>query len=69
MLPSPAPTQDVEALGRPLEALKLVFAAEGLSDLLTETVKQSHGGAQYLDALLRHELEGQEERRTQPSLS
>ncbi len=63
VLPSPAPTEDVDALRERLLALRLVFAAEGLGDLLTDAVKNSHGPAAFLDAMLRLELERQEERR------
>jgi len=63
ILPSPAPTQDVEALRKRLEALRLTFAAEALSDLLTDAVKQNQNAAAFLDALLRYELERQNERR------
>ena len=68
ILPSPAPTEDVGALQKRLEALKLDFAAEGLSDLLTTSVKESWNASQFLDALLRLELERQEERRIQQAL-
>jgi DNA replication protein DnaC len=63
VLPSPAPTQDVEALRERLLALRLVFAAEALGDLLTDAVKTEWSAAAFLDALLRLELERQEERR------
>ena len=41
ILPTPAPTQDVEALGARLDALRLGFAAEALTDLLTAAVNRS----------------------------
>ena len=63
ILPSPAPTQDVEALRQRLAALRLVFAAEGLGDLLSRAVKDAWNPAEFLDELLRFELERQEERR------
>lgn len=63
ILPTPAPTQDLDALRERLEALRLVFAAESLSDLLTEAVKENWNSAVFLDAMLRLELERQEERR------
>lgn len=63
ILPSPAPTQDIEALRQRLVALRLVFAAEGLGELLSRAVKNAWNSAQFLDELLRLELERQEERR------
>ena len=68
ILPSPAPTQDVDALRDRLTALRLVFAAEALGDLLSEAVKQQSGPASFLDSLLRLELERQEERRIAQSI-
>lgn len=63
ILPTPAVTQDIEALSQRLEALRLVFAAESLSDLMTQAVKENWNSAAFLDAMLRLELERQEERR------
>ncbi len=63
VLPSPAPTEDVDALRERLMALRLCFAAESLGDLLTQAVKTEWNAAAFLDALLRLELERQEERR------
>lgn len=63
ILPKPAPTQDLEALSQRLTALRLVFAAESLGDLLNQAVREDWSGAALLDALLRLELERQEERR------
>ena len=40
ILPRPAPTHDVEALRRRLEALRLGFIAEALPNLLADAVKQ-----------------------------
>ena len=68
ILPSPVPTEDVAALRRRLEALKLSFAAEGLTDLLSGAVKASSNATQFLDSLLRLELERQEERRITQAL-
>ncbi|MCA9145717.1 MAG: IS21-like element helper ATPase IstB [Planctomycetales bacterium] len=68
ILPAPAPTQDVDALRQRLDALRLVFAAEALSDLLSQAVKQQWNSATFLDALLRLELERQEERRIAQAL-
>ncbi|MEK6234650.1 MAG: IS21-like element helper ATPase IstB [Planctomycetales bacterium] len=68
VLPSPAPTQDVEALRVRLQALKLRFAAEALGDFLNDAVKENWSPAAFLDALLRRELERQEERRIAQAL-
>jgi len=67
-LPNPQPRQDVESLRRRLNALHLSFAAEALSDLLTEAVKHGLGAPAFLDLLLRLELERQEERRLKQAL-
>jgi DNA replication protein DnaC len=58
-----APAQDVEALRERLEALRLTFAADGLDDLLSQSVKEDWNSTAFLDAMLRLELERQEERR------
>jgi DNA replication protein DnaC len=63
VLPAPVPTQNVDSLRQRLEALRLMFAAERLDELLDESVKQDWNATQFLDALLRLELERQEERR------
>jgi DNA replication protein DnaC len=63
ILPSPAPTHDVDALRDRLSALRLVFAAEALGDLLSDAVKQQSSAPDFLDSLLRLEIERQEERR------
>jgi len=63
ILPKPAPAQEPEALRERLEALRLPFAAEGLDGLLHESVKQDWNVTAFLDAMLRLELERQEERR------
>ncbi len=63
ILPQPAATDNVEALRERLDALRLVFAAEGLDDLLSQSLKEDWSTAVFLDALLRLELERQEERR------
>ena len=68
ILPSPAPTEDVDALRERLSALRLSFAAEALGDLLTDAVKTQATSAGFLDALLRLELERQEERRIVQSI-
>ena len=43
--------------------LRLVFAAESLGDLVSQSVKEDWNATAFLDALLRLELERQEERR------
>lgn len=63
ILPKPAPTRDLEALRRRLEALRLPFVAESLGDLLTDAVEQKWNAVAFLDELLRLELERQNERR------
>lgn len=63
ILPKPHPTQDVGALAERLEALRLVFAAEHLSDLVSRSVKEDWSAPKFLDELLRLEIERQEERR------
>ena len=63
ILPKPAPTHDVEALRRRLEALRLGFIAEALPDLLADAVKHKWHVVAFLDELLRWELERQNERR------
>ena len=63
ILPKPAPTQDVDQLRERLEALRLPFAAEALDELLTQSVRENFAAGQFLDELLRLELERQEERR------
>ena len=63
VLPRPAPAQDIETLRERLEALRLVFAAEGLDDLIRQSVKEDWNSTAFLDTLLRLELERQEERR------
>jgi len=63
ILPTPAPTQDLASLSTRLEALRLTFAAEALPDLMTESVKENWNPTTTVDALVRLELERQEERR------
>jgi DNA replication protein DnaC len=63
ILPKPAPVQDVAALRQRLEALRLMFAAEALDGLLSESVREDWNAPALLDAMLRLELERQEERR------
>lgn len=63
ILPKPAATEDVGQLRERLDALRLSFAAESLADLLSRSVKEDWSASAFLDALLRLELERQEERR------
>lgn len=63
VLPKPPSTQDITALAERLDALRLVFAAEQLTELVSQSVKEDWNATQFLDALLRLELERQEERR------
>lgn len=63
VLPSPQPTQDIAGLQERLEALRLVFAAEQLNELVSTSVKEDWNATQFLDAMIRLELERQEERR------
>jgi len=68
VLPNPAPVGDVEGLRQRLSALGLDFAAEGLAEQMTQAVKENRGPAEFLDALLRTELERREERRIRLAL-
>jgi DNA replication protein DnaC len=63
ILPKPVATQDVGQLRERLEALRLSFAAATLDDLLAQSVREQWSASVFLDALLRLELERQEERR------
>jgi len=63
ILPKPQATENIDALRERLDALRLTFAAEGLGDLLNESVKKDWSSPAFLDAMLRLELERQEERR------
>ena len=63
ILPKPASTNNIEALRERLDALRLTFSAEGLDDLLNQSVKENWNATSFLDAMLRLELERQEERR------
>ena len=68
ILPTPQPTQDIVSLAQRLEALRLVFAAEQLNELVSRSVKEDWNSTQFLDELLRFELERQEERRVVQSI-
>lgn len=63
ILPNPQPTQEVAGLQERLKALRLMFAADQLNELITQSVKENWNGTAFLDAMIRLELEGQEERR------
>ncbi len=63
ILPKPPATQDIGALAQRLDALRLVFAAEHLELLVTQSVKEDWNATRFLDELLRLELERQHERR------
>jgi len=63
ILPKPLATQNVGQLRERLEALRLMFAAATLDDMLSQSVREDWNASQFLDALLRLELEQQEERR------
>jgi len=68
ILPSPQPSENVEALAERLSALKLGFAAEAITEMLSEAIKEEQSFAAFLDSLLRLELERQEERRVTQAL-
>lgn len=68
ILPRPKPTEDTAALAERLVALRLVFAAEQLGELVTQSVKDDWNATRFLDELLRLEIERQEERRVAQSL-
>jgi len=68
ILPRPAPCLDVEGLSVRLDALGLEFAAGGLADALSRAAREDWGPPQFLDALIRTELELREERRVKVSL-
>jgi DNA replication protein DnaC len=68
ILPRPAATQDVGAIAERLKALRLWFAAEQLGTLVTQSVKESWSSAQFLDELVRLEIERQEERRVKQAI-
>jgi len=68
ILPEPKPTQDISLLSERLDLLRLVFAAEHLGDLVSQSVKQDWNATQFLDELLRLEIERQEERRIAQSI-
>ncbi len=63
ILPKPLATHDIGQLRERPEALRLLFAAATLDDMLSQSVREDWNASQFLDALLRLELEQQEERR------
>jgi DNA replication protein DnaC len=63
ILPHPPATEDVGALAERLRALRLMFAADQLTALISRSVKECWNSARFLDELLRLEIERQEERR------
>jgi DNA replication protein DnaC len=67
-LPKPQPSEEVDTLRRRLGALRINFSAEALPDLLSQAVKEELGPPAFLDLILRHELECQEERRIKQAL-
>lgn len=68
VLPALAPTRDVDGLKKRLAALGLEFAAEGLGAQLDQATREACGAPEFLDALLRLELERREERRIRLAL-
>jgi DNA replication protein DnaC len=67
-LPSSKETTDVTALAGQLRELGLTFAAEALSELVTEGVKREMSGPQLLHQLLEREQQQREERRVRTAL-
>ncbi len=68
ILPNPKPTQDIYKLAERLDVLRLLFATEHLGDLVSQSVKHDWNATQFLDELLRLEIERQEERRIAQSM-
>lgn len=68
ILPKPPSTEDVVQLSERLRALRLGFAAEHLTELITLSVKGAWSSARFLDEIIRTELERQEERRIKQAL-
>ena len=67
-LPAKPPKVDLDRLKSRLEDLGLQFAADQISDLITQAVKKDLGATGLLDALLKSEQEQREERRVQRAL-
>ena len=68
ILPKPSSTEDVVQLAERLRALRLGFAADHLTELVTQSVKAAWSSTRFLDELIRLELERQEERRIKQAL-
>jgi DNA replication protein DnaC len=67
-LPKRAREADLDGLRARLESLGLAFAAETLSGLLTEAVKEEQSAPHFLEMLLEAEQTRREERRIRTSL-
>jgi DNA replication protein DnaC len=67
-LPAKAPVVDVNALKERLQTLGLAFAAERLTDAMSESVKNDRGPAAFLQSLLGVEADRREERRLTKAL-
>lgn len=67
-LPAPPAPVDLDRLRTRLERLGLSFAAERLTDVLTDAVKHDRDGPALVGALLDIELERREERRVTKAL-
>ena len=68
ILPRPSSTEDVVQLAERLRALRLSYAADQLTELITQSVKVAWSSARFLDEIIRLELERQEERRIKQAL-
>ena len=68
ILPRPSSTEDVVQLVERLRALRLSYAADQLTELVTQSVKAAWSSARFLDEIIRLELERQEERRIKQAL-
>ena len=68
ILPRPSSTEDVVQLAERLRALRLSYAADQLTELVTQSVKAAWSSARFLDEIIRLELERQEERRIKQAL-
>ena len=67
-LPKRARQADLDGLRARLESLGLAFAAEALSSLLTQVVKEEQSAPHFLEMLLEAEQTRREERRIRTSL-
>ena len=68
ILPRPSSTEDVVQLAERLRALRLSYAADQLTELVTQSVKAAWSSARFLDEIIHLELERQEERRIKQAL-